>query len=321
MQKIQIKTTLNFLFSFFKDTPGLIEIRAILKDKTRAKRIFLTRKTLADSTPFLTTHSEWHLCFGVATRRNARGNAVLMLPALWADIDHKKLTLNGIPTPTITIGSGRGLHLYWMLEQPVNVAFTRQADNIQAILRGIAQKLNADIASTDIPRIMRIPGTLNPKYDPPQQCKILTQSRKKYPLSLFEPFKVPIRKKKFRPVDPSPDISDGIEIILQECEFIRWCRDNQPEVSEPLWYAMISNLAVHENGREIIHRFSCLHPKYSEKETDYKIKHALRDTRPHTCTYIQMQGFNCAGCKWNGTVRSPAGIPYVVLYRTRKIAS
>ena len=312
---MQVKTTLNFLSSFFEDVPGLIEIRAISRDKTRAKRIFLTRGELSSCSSFLKAHSGWHLCFGVATRRGKRGNAVLMLPALFADIDDKKFSLNGMPVPTIIIDSGRGVHLYWVLERPLTVAFERQKEETEAILRGIAKRLNADMASTDVTRILRIPGTLNPKYNPPRRCKILVQSRTRYPLSLFEPLKVPRKTKRTWRTISLPAISDGIQAVVEQCEFIRWCRDNQPDVPEPLWYAMISNLAVFEGGREVIHEFSHLHPKYSETETDYKIRHALRSTRPHTCAYIQAHGFNCAGCPWLGLVRSPAGIPYKIRSR------
>ena len=81
---------------------------------------------------------------------------------------------------------------------------------------------------------------------------------------------------------------------LLECDFIRWCRDNQADVSEPLWFAMLSNVArLSPGGYDLCHEFSRNHPKYSYQEAEEKIRHALNDTKPHTCQYIKENGFNC----------------------------
>ena len=81
---------------------------------------------------------------------------------------------------------------------------------------------------------------------------------------------------------------------LLECDFIRWCKENQNSVSEPLWFAMLSNVArVSPDGQDLCHEFSKNYQKYSWGETEEKIKHALNDTGPHTCQYIKENGYDC----------------------------
>jgi hypothetical protein len=104
-----------------------------------------------------------------------------------------------------------------------------------------------------------------------------------------------------------PPVSAGADVILANCAFCQHCRDNAETLSEPEWYAMISNLARADGGRELIHELSRPYPGYSPVETDKKIEHALRDGEPHTCAYIQdslgFTGCPAAGCG----VKAPVG--------------
>lgn len=73
----------------------------------------------------------------------------------------------GLPKPTHVVESGGGLHAYWVLDAFVDRA-TWQAYATK--LKAIAKHLGflADPTRTaDIASVLRIPGTLNHKYDPP----------------------------------------------------------------------------------------------------------------------------------------------------------
>ncbi len=75
--------------------------------------------------------------------------------------------IHGLPVqPTDIIDSGGGYHTYWLLDEPfvLNTPETRQrAVDVQArwttFVRG-------DKAAKDIARVLRVPGTLNYKYEP-----------------------------------------------------------------------------------------------------------------------------------------------------------
>lgn len=197
-----------------------------------------------------------------------------------------------------------GIHAYWLLNEPIEGPL-----EIERVIKGIARALGGDLAVSDLSRVMRLPGFLNVK-DPanPKLCKILSSSNPniRYSIDDFIDYKdnpgAVECKKHTMPYDgPIGDIKR----VRKRCKFMHYCRDNASTISEPLWYAMISNLARLEGGSEEIHRVSKPYPKYSPDETDNKIDHALKNTGPHTCEYIKAIGLD--GCPADGCgVKSPA---------------
>jgi hypothetical protein len=98
-----------------------------------------------------------------------------------------------------------------------------------------------------------------------------------------------------------------VDVLLGRCAFIRHCRDDTATLTEPQWYAMISNIARCTNGPAAVHQLSTPYPQYSREETDAKIAHALQDTGPHTCAFIQAEGF--LGCPPGGCgVKAPISL-------------
>ena len=97
------------------------------------------------------------------------------------------------------------------------------------------------------------------------------------------------------------------ETILENCAFCQHCRDNAATLSEPEWYAMITNIGRAAGGRELVHELSRPYPGYSPHETDRKLDHALQDGEPHTCAYIQ-DNLGFTGCPAGGCgVKAPIG--------------
>jgi len=92
-----------------------------------------------------------------------------------------------------------------------------------------------------------------------------------------------------------------LQILRRSCKFMNFCADSPEKVSEPLWYAMISNIvSIRPGGYSIAHKLSKGHPGYDRSETDQKIHHALDATGPHTCEYIMSNGSNVAGIVTSG---------------------
>lgn len=108
--------------------------------------------------------------------------------------------------------------------------------------------------------------------------------------------------------------AEEFDAMRSRCAFLRWAADplNQPKVKEPLWYALISNMARFDVD-DAIHQASSAHPGYSAIEADLKIQHARGSSGPHKCQTIQGAGFTgCpkGGCKLpNGeATKAPAGL-------------
>jgi hypothetical protein len=104
---------------------------------------------------------------GCAPRRERHGGraAITNLWTLWADLDTPEAVerLAGFaPWPAMAVTTSLGhLHVWWSLRNPLRVNEAEEAN------RRLAAHLGADPRSTDAARILRVPGTLNHKSDPP----------------------------------------------------------------------------------------------------------------------------------------------------------
>ena len=82
----------------------------------------------------------------------------------------------GLPTPTHLVESGSGLHAYWTLSDFLDrETWLAHAVKIKAIAKQFG--FLADPTRTaDIASVMRLPGTLNLKYDPARPVKLVFES-------------------------------------------------------------------------------------------------------------------------------------------------
>ena len=95
------------------------------------------------------------------------------------------------------------------------------------------------------------------------------------------------------------NLIDGLD-KLRKCPFMKYCEDNAATLSEPLWYAWITNAVRVKGGRDYVHEYSKLYPMYSRIETERKIAHALADTGPmkyRVDTESRMAGCTAAECE------------------------
>lgn len=129
--------------------------------------------------------------------RNAAGDA-RALPAIWAEIDKdpaaslQKLKERGIPSPSVVVGSGHGYHLWWVLREPWELPDEAEQKKAQLFVRGFQKTLRAIVgqldSTHDLARVLRIPGTLNYKENPPLPVTLIENSETDYNLSDFEGF-------------------------------------------------------------------------------------------------------------------------------------
>jgi len=121
----------------------------------------------------------------VRNKRNA-----LLLKSLWLDIDVKDPPAGyanikdawadlkkfyravGFPQPSAVIGSGGGLHAYWISKTPLTLD---QWHSLAGSLKNAAVKhgLRCDAGCTvDAARLLRVPGTWNRKIEPRRPVKL-----------------------------------------------------------------------------------------------------------------------------------------------------
>lgn len=153
----------------------LVELRALPEPVRR-------RWLRAEQVPTFHITPAWramNVHFGPNPRRRKGGTAadVALARCLFVDIERvtfdkamARLASAALPEPTAVVSSGGGIHVYWRLTEPMadlDAWTTRQKALIAAV--------GSDPSVHDPPRVMRLPGTLNHKYEPPRLCELVAR--------------------------------------------------------------------------------------------------------------------------------------------------
>ncbi|MDQ0352476.1 putative DNA primase/helicase [Alkalibacillus filiformis] len=148
---------------------------------------------------------------GLPTNRRGGKADIVCLPALYFEVDlnfgeHNKQNL---PTyqefeeivyntfslePSIVVFSGGGLHIYYLLEDPVVIENEEQrlmADRLlkrlDKIIGKLFEKKGKDYDSVgELSRQLRAPGTLNHKYDTPVEVRAIDHTHQRYTVEELE---------------------------------------------------------------------------------------------------------------------------------------
>jgi len=163
------------------DRTGLIEVRQKRAEGGMHRMHFRTtehaRKAAAEAIVGAGVRSDTYV--GMAPRRHRHGggkDAIDRVWALWADCDTPEAvhTLSAFqPAPSIIIKSGSvtdgvpHVHATWQLREPL------APDHAERALRRLAHALGADPKCAEVARILRPPGTLNFKSDPPRPVECI----------------------------------------------------------------------------------------------------------------------------------------------------
>ena len=168
---------IDFLSAIWNGQSGFGEIR-LMQGARVSQRFYPLPVTLDDVQTLAFDATDRDVYFGVLARTYREGTARACspnTPVLWADIDAKTFPSKAdalatisrmLAYPQIVVDSGHGYHCYWLLQQAIPF------DEAQFKMKVIERELGADHCS-DAPRIIRIPGTLNHKDDPPTPVRLV----------------------------------------------------------------------------------------------------------------------------------------------------
>ena len=221
-----------------------------------------------------------------------------------------------LPKPWV-VNSGRGIHAYWPLAEPVErIKWKAVAEKIKQSC--MFKDFKADPAVTaDAVRILRAPESHNVKdKDNPLAVQLMMTGE----VTTFEAmrkllgvtdFEVSVTK---RPMD---EVTKNLlanrpsvfKDILKKCLTGEGCNQithavtHQDSIPEPLWRAVLS-VAQHCVDRDkAIHKVSDQHPDYDPSTTERK---AAATKGPYTCTSFQnIDATLCEGCPHYGKIKSP----------------
>ena len=231
----------------------------------------------------------------------------------------KKLDL---PKPLL-INSGRGMHVYWFLSEPISMEeWLPVAETLKRLCAD--HNLLADPAVTsDAARVLRVPHTHNHKTDPPVSVSFFgTDVPKPVDIDVFKEYLgaelIPV------PTRHIPSGSNAVmdallgnkkntfkDIVLKTragngCEQLKNILVNQQDISEPLWRAGLSIAKFCEDGQKAAHLMSKNHPEYNIADTTKKMD-LIKG--PYLCdTFDEFNPGVCNECPNRGKIKSPISL-------------
>lgn len=271
----------------------------------------------------------------------------MSLKAIWVDVDVKAdkpdknyTTLTdaldavgsfvkavGLPPPSALVNSGGGLHVYWISDKPLTPAeWEPYAQGLKALLLREGVKCDAGI-TTDEARILRVPGTLNHKYNPPKPVVLMSLGQD-YNFDqdfLFLSQIAPVRPVAAQPVHidvtepgsvfdaPDPAFAAlnpmeqlnhkdphlvAFEPVEEKCPFYADAiATGGKDHDNNLWNVAVLGTVFMENGNAIAHRISQGHPGYTPDSTQALYDRKLADRSNGTVGYPSCAAFEGAGSK------------------------
>lgn len=241
-----------------------------------------------------------------------------------------------LPAPSAVVKSGTGgMHVYWACERPITIEEWQPVAN--ALAHAVIQfGLICDTQCTiDSVRILRLPGTLNHKIEPPGKVELfslgepvvydqfraalkgfegLTPLGNKAPTDVSA---LPRRAKIEGPSELSAGIEGGsneisIEQVTQVCPVVRDAYiTGGKDYANPLWRMMLQVAMFTVEGSDAAHQLSFGHEDYSPEETDREYDRVVRtkiekDLGWPQCEKIHLVGAEqCKTCPLYRNKQSP----------------
>ena len=148
----------------------------------------------------LAQHERANIYFGVCPRPkrgDAQDDCIKSVRCIWCDIDHvtaqeaeQRWTDAGVPSPSILVRSGSGIHGYWLLDRDLRTPDERS--QFAALLPHFYRSFGGDHVQ-NLSRVLRPPGTMNFKDArsgrTPVPCTLLAcDATLRYPWRAFSPW-------------------------------------------------------------------------------------------------------------------------------------
>lgn len=217
----------------------------------------------------------------------------------------------------VVIATGNGLQVLVKPNFIINDAkwFTHNGKYYQALCHKISDTLQAkglkgklDASAFEANRLFRLPLTFNIKPNKPKRLARMLKSRlSTSDFDLQAVSGLPVLDETVDTV-PERDFSRlklDASAIESGCEFLKWSKTHPQNVTEPLWYAMLSVIGRLPDGERLAQEYSKEHTNYSERETERKLRQSLDASGPRTCANINKHWGKCKECPNFNKVVSP----------------
>ncbi|MES0059521.1 DUF5906 domain-containing protein [Mesorhizobium sp. M0025] len=230
----------------------------------------------------------------------------------------------GLPEPTLIVHSGGGIYPIWQFEKPLllktpedrsRVERLWSAWNEQARVVWERHGLKLDTIA-ELARVLRVPGTFNPKTKPAKPVHILDEaSGRTWTLEQMERVVAAriaessgsssrsgepaladaLRQEMMSGDEDASKDAVGALAMITACRFLRSCDESSGRLTEPQWKDAADILAHIPQGQRYFHLLSACDERYDYREAQNKLDHASK-YRPKLCETIASTSPECEGC-------------------------
>jgi len=231
-----------------------------------------------------------------------------------------------LPTPTL-INSGRGVHVYWILSEPIcRDDWWPVAERLKKLCDTDGFKADPAVTS-DVARVLRVPFTHNHKSDPP--ARVTFYGVEAFSTVAFDDFAellggdpIPVPNK--YQADSTSAFRDALKenqkgsfkrLLIRTakgtgCAQIQHIIENQQTISHDMWRSGLSIAKVCTDGDKAAELMSSKHEDYSLEATLRK----MEDTGgPHFCSTFEAYNDLCAECPNKAKITTPAMLTNEIL--------
>ena len=225
-----------------------------------------------------------------------------------------------LPRP-ILVNSGNGIHAYWLLTETLD---RKEWKPLAKRLKALCGEHNliVDPSVFEEARILRVPDTLNTKLNKPV-TSVSVMSSDTQPMSVEELKSILGNVQEPQEFVPPATLSpmmralmgnkvNKFKTILEKseagvgCAQLVYCKNNQNDVSEPLWFSALSITAFCKDGDFYAHEISKEYADYNSSEVDKKLQNLRSKGGPHSCAVFERENSKgCEGCPNKGNIKSP----------------
>jgi len=228
--------------------------------------------------------------------------------------------LDSLPVkPTFLVFTGNGAHAYWVFEIPFQIGNQEDRSYIEGILKSWEQYVHnlayeqhgwVFDSVADLARMLRAVETTNFKTNEKPVCRLVSMTENRCTPEDLQAFCGKISRSIPLAEADTDDFAlmgtGSSEELISKCAFLQHCRDEAANLSEPYWFAMISNVAPTADGHEKVHELSEPYLGYTYEETEKKYLAAAKADKPITCDYIKNK--LCFNCGKNCGVKAPIAL-------------
>lgn len=211
----------EFLSKIWKDTAGYVRV-AVRKDEAWEQE-YVAWPNIDAVVRFYGRYADgWDAYYNPTIYSTPDKSNPLGAHYVWADFDGTAPdTYEEVPTHRVQTSGEFNQHVYWELDGFYDPHTVELANRLRAY------KLDADKGSWDFGQMLRVPGTLNYKYDSPMQVTLLPALGEALPIRLDKELLIQSRDAEevsFKLVEPSKlvDKTGRIQAYLKKGE---WTKD------------------------------------------------------------------------------------------------